>query len=84
LEVDELESRPHSVRTEARPTEVSQQDMATVVASLEPDQLASTKARSHCPRRRLSRTELVLFWALRFYLIFTLGVVIYQICTVAR
>ena len=64
--------------------EVSQQDMAAVAAALEPDQLASAKARSHCPRRRLTRTEMLLFWALRLYLIFTLGVVIYQIWTVAR
>jgi len=64
--------------------EVSQQDMATVVASLEPGQLASAKARAHCSRRQLTRMEMVLFWALRLYLIFTLGVVIYQIWTVAR
>lgn len=64
--------------------EVSQQDMAAVAAALEPDQLASAKARSHCPRRQLTRTEMLLFWALRLYLIFTLGVVIYQIWTVAR
>jgi hypothetical protein len=64
--------------------EVSQQDMATVVASLEPGQFAAAKARSHCLRRQLTRTEMVLFWALRLYLIFTLGVVLYQIWTVAR
>jgi hypothetical protein len=64
--------------------EVSQRDMATVVASLEPGQLASAKARSHCRRRQLTRTEMLLFWALRLYLIFTLGVVMYQIWTVAR
>jgi len=64
--------------------EVSQQDMATVAAALEPGQLASAKARSHCQRRQLTRTEVLLFWALRLYLIFTLGVVMYQIWTVAR
>lgn len=64
--------------------EVSQQDMAAVAAALEPGQLASAKARSHCRRRQLTRTEMLLFWALRLYLIFTLGVVMYQIWTVAR
>ena len=58
--------------------------MATVVSSLEPGQLASAKARSHCQRRQLTRTETLLFWLLRFYLIFTLGVVMYQIWTIAR
>jgi hypothetical protein len=78
LEVDDLEGRSHTRE------EVNQQDIASVVASLEPTQLASAKALSHCPRRRLTRTEVFLFWALRFYLIFTIGVVLYQIWTVAR
>jgi hypothetical protein len=64
--------------------EVSAQDVATVVAALDPDQFASAKARSHCPRRPLTRGEMFLFWALRLYLLFTLGVVLYQIWTVAR
>lgn len=75
---DDMENGPDSS------DEVSQQDMATVVASLEPGQLASAKAQSHCPRRQLTRGEMFLFWALRVYLIFTLGVVLYQIWTVAR
>lgn len=66
------------------PDQVSQIDMDTVVASLEPDQLASAKARSHCPRRRLTRREVIFFWALRAYLIFMFGVVLYQLWTVAR
>ena len=64
--------------------DISGEDLASVVSSLEPDQLISTKQKHHCPRRKLSRKEMILFWALRFYLVFMFGVVIYQVFTSVR
>lgn len=64
--------------------DVNSKDLASVVTSLEPDQLISEKEKHHCPRRRLTRAEMILFWALRLYLVFMFGIVIYQVLTGAR
>lgn len=52
--------------------------LADVLASLEPDQLVAAKARSF-PRRKLAASEVFLLFSLRLYLLFMIGVVIYQI-----
>jgi hypothetical protein len=64
--------------------DLSREELTSVMTALEPDQIISTKERHHCPRRRLTRTEMILFWALRIYLVFMVGVVVYQIWTSVR
>lgn len=64
--------------------DISGEDLASVFSSLEPDQLISAKEKHHCPRRELTRKEMIMFWALRFYLVFMVAVVIYQVWTGVR
>lgn len=71
-------------RSDSAPGEVSSEEFTSVITALEPDQIISTKEHHHCPRRQLTRTEMVLFWTLRIYLVFMVGVVVYQIWTGVR
>jgi len=63
---------------------VTREELTSVMTALEPDQIISTKEHHHCPRRQLTQTEMILFWALRIYLVFMVGVVVYQIWTGVR
>jgi hypothetical protein len=76
-------SKSHSHNFGAKQT-LEENNLSSVVTALEPDQLIAAKERHHCPRRELTRTEKILFWALRIYLVFMVGVVVYQIWTGAR
>lgn len=54
-----------------------------ILASLEPDQLTEAK-HQRLPRRRLKGSEVLLLWSLRVYLLFMIGVVVYQVLTASR
>ena len=59
------------------------EDPQWVMSALEADQLSAAKSQ-HYPRRRLKRGETLLLWALRAYLLFMIGIVVYQVWTGAR
>jgi hypothetical protein len=80
-----MERQLHSApRADDETVEASPEELTSVMTALEPDQIISTKEHHHCPRRQLTRTEMVLFWGLRAYLLFMVGVVVYQIWTGVR
>jgi hypothetical protein len=70
-------------RLEPNPNRASAENSELVMQSLEVDQLSAARAQ-HYPRRQLKRSEAFLFWGLRIYLLFMVGVVVYQVWTTTR
>jgi hypothetical protein len=68
---------------EDREARIDRSEQELVLSTLEPDQLAEAK-KQHVPRRRLKGPELLVFWCLRIYLLFMIGVVLYQAWTGAH
>ena len=62
---------------------ISSSEEKLVLSSLEHDQLARAK-KHFIPRRQLKGSELLLFWALRLYLLFMMAVVGYQVWIAVR
>jgi len=62
----------------AIPVQTNVVDQSTVFHALESDQLVHAR-QGLLERRRLSRRTLILMWGLRFYAVFMLGVVGYQV-----
>jgi hypothetical protein len=79
-----MEKQLDSASGASEGVEVSREELSSVMTALEPDQIISTKEHHHCPRRQLTRVEMVVFWGLRIYLVFMVGVVVYQIWTGVR
>jgi hypothetical protein len=63
--------------------EFSIEQTILVLSALERDQL--TGGKKQClPRRHLKGFEVIILWSLRVYLLFMMGVVVYQIWSGAR
>jgi hypothetical protein len=79
-----MEKRLDSASGANEGVEVSREELSSVMTALEPDQIIFTKEHHHCQRRQLTRVEMVVFWGLRIYLLFMVGVVVYQMWTGIR